>query len=187
MTLSSIRRGGAYFRVADPDWEDPLDGSYAQTSGGRWNADTSFPVVYLSATIDVARANVLRRFHGQPFSVMDLREDRRPVLVETRVPKDDYIDIVTDAGCIGAGLPRTYPIDASGGGVPWSACQPVGQKAWDQGSSGIAARSAALAPPVVGEELAWFQRDEAALVPSIQKAFQDWFPGGTGDAGPPRG
>ena len=105
-----IRRGGPYLRVAEPDWDDPLDGGFAAERGGRWNPPESFPVVYLCRSIEVARANVYRKLAGQPYGPEDLRPGSGPVLVRTTVPEDRYLNVITDAGCRDAGLPATYPL-----------------------------------------------------------------------------
>ncbi|HEU4355021.1 MAG TPA: RES domain-containing protein, partial [Actinomycetota bacterium] len=157
MRFRHLSRGGPYVRVADPDWRLPLDGSYAAERGARWNPPGSFAVVYLGSTVAVARGNVLRRFAGLPYSVLDLLPERRPVLVETEVRAHRAVDVVTDAGARAAGLPTTYPRDDDGTEVRWDRCQPVGQAAWDQGETSIACRSTA-APLDQGEELAWFVR-----------------------------
>ncbi len=169
-----IPRGGEYLRVADPDWPDPLDGSYAREHGGRWNPPGSFPVVYLSRDLETARANVRLRFAGQPFTLDDLRADRRPVLVYTGVVAAAYVDVVTDGGCAAAGLPASYPHDADGDLIPHATCQPIGQRAWDHAEPGIACRSAAPEAPSGGEELAWFSR-ERRLVPTSTEPFDRWF------------
>jgi hypothetical protein len=169
-----VRRGGRYLRVADPEWADPLEGSYSMQSGKRWNARGSFPVVYLNATIEVARANCDEWFAGQPYGPLDLDPDKAPVLVETDVPTAEYADAVSDSGCTALGLPSTYPLDASGAKVPWSACQAIGQRLWDEIERGIACRSAALPRGVVGEELAYFQRGER-LSPLRVRSLRDWY------------
>lgn len=169
-----IERGGEYFRLADPGWADPLDGTYAREHGGRWNAPGSFPVVYLNATRSTARANVARKLAGRPFGVEDLAPEEAPDLVATRVPRDRYVDIVTDEGCTTAGLPATYPRDARGEEIGWDACQPVGRRAWDADASGIACRSAAVAAGKDGEELAWFERG-GSLTPDVRWSFDEWF------------
>ena len=161
-------------RVADPDWEDPLDGTYARDAGGRWNPPGSFPVVYLNADERVARANVLQRYRDLPYGPEDLEPALAPDLVSTVVPDIEYVDVVTDAGCVAAGLPASYPVDGSGRKVPWRACRPVGQTAWDAGLPGIACRSAADGAPRDGEELAWFSR-EARLTPLDRRRFEEWF------------
>lgn len=173
MSLRTIRRGGEYHRVADPAWEDPLDGRYAQRAGGRWNPPGSFPVVYLNADVATARANVALRFRGRPFSPEDLDPAAAPVLVSTRVAEDRFVDVVTPEGCAAAGLPRTYP-DENGALVPHARCQPVGRRAWDEGHPGIACRSAARAAGDRAEELAWFERD-TRLTPGAVRPFDDWF------------
>jgi RES domain len=167
--VRTIRRGGPYVRVADPDWDDPLDGRYAGERGGRWNPPESFPVVYLCRSVPVARANVYRKLEGQPYGPEDLRPGTGPVLVRTTVPEDRYLNVVTDAGCRDVGLPRTYPLDSRRRTVPWRRCQPIGQRAWEAGLPGVAARSATGA----GEELAYIGRRK--LRRGAVRMFEQWF------------
>jgi hypothetical protein len=181
--LRHITRGGRYLRVADPSWHRPLDPRFAAERGGRWNPPGSFPVLYLCATREVARANVLRRFAGQPFGVLDLRPERRPVLIETDVPERRCVDVVTDAGCRAAGLPASYPFEGGGAVVGWERTQPVGVAAWEQGEAGIACRSAALGAAERGEELAWFVRTAGdRLRVARRRSFGAWFRASSADA-----
>jgi hypothetical protein len=117
----------------------------------------------------VARANVYRRLEGQPFGPEDLRPEAGPILVRTTVPEDRYLNLVTDAGCRDAGLPETYPRDGRRRIVPHRRCQPIGQRAWEAGRPGIAARSAWA----VGEELAYFGRRR--LRRGAVRSFDGWF------------
>ena len=169
--MRTIRRGGPYLRVTDPGWDDPLDGSFAAQRGGRWNPPESFPVVYLCRSIEVARANVYRKLAGQPYGPEDLRPGNGPVLVRTSVPGARYLNVVTDAGCRDAGLPRTYPLDSRRRIVPWRRCQPIGLRAHEAGLPGVAARSAATVAR--GEELAYFGRRK--LRRGAVRGFEDWF------------
>jgi RES domain len=170
-----VRRGGRYLRVADPSWLRPLDGRYARERGGRWNDPGSFAVVYLFGTLDVARSFVLRRFEGHPYSAFDLRPEAGPDLVETDVPEDRFVDVVTEAGCRAAGLPATYPRNQDGSIVPHERCRPIGRRAWDGGEPGIACRSATARPTDAGEELAWFARGPRGLRTRRRTAFAEWF------------
>src|SRR5712692_1514022 len=123
--MRHIRRGGSYFRVADPDWSNPLGGSHAARSGGRWNPPNSFLVVYLNGDVRVARANVARKFRGRPYGPELLEPREAPVLVQTTVTDAHYVGIITDEGCVDAGLPKEYPNEPSQGGVvAWERCQP---------------------------------------------------------------
>jgi len=169
VVMRTVRRGGLFYRVADADWENPLDGSFSMRRGGRWNARGSFPLVYLNATVDVARAQVQRSFDGAPWTFGDL--DPGPVLVSTEVAYDEYVDVVTDEGCMAAGLPAAYPK-----GVDHARCQPIGQRAWGHAYPGIACRSAAVFAPGGGEELAWFQRPDRDRLRATQtEDFDEWF------------
>ncbi len=173
MNFVLVRRGGEYFRVADPDWVDPLDGTHSMQRGGRWNAPGSFPVVYLNAAVSTARANVLARLRNQPFAPEDLNPAAAPVLVTTNVASDDFVDVVTDAGCRAAGLPESYP-RLNGAIIGHEVCQPIGRRAWDEGRRGIACRSAADGASEADEELAWFDRG-TPLAPLRSQAFDEWF------------
>jgi RES domain len=172
--MRHIRRGGEYLRVADPDWDDPFDGGYAAIFGGRWNPPASFPVVYLCASVEVARANVHRKLSGQPYGPEDLDPETAPLLVATRVREDAFVDAVTDAGCASLGLPATYPRTSSGRLIGHRRCQPIGRAAWDAGEPGIAARSAARGAERGGEELAFFPR-RRRLRATRTVPFEDWF------------
>jgi hypothetical protein len=165
--VRTIRRGGPYLRVADPDWDDPLDGRYAAERGGRWNPPESFPVVYLTSSVAVARAYVFHKLAGQPYGPEDLRTG--PLLVRARVPEDRYVNAVTEAGLRDLGLPKTYPLDGRRRLVPWRRCQPIGLRAWEDGLPGVAARSARAD----GEELAYFGMRK--LRRGAVKTFADWF------------
>lgn len=177
--MEVIDRDGEYYRVADPAWSEPLDGSYSMRFGGRWNAQGSFPVTYLNADLPTARANARRLLtdglHGQPFGVEDLDRSELPVLVSTDLPERLYLDVVTRAGCVGNGLPPTYPGDGAGNIVTWTVCQKVGQEAWDADLPGIACRSAVTGAPSGGEELAWFDRGGVTIEVKETQAFEDWY------------
>jgi hypothetical protein len=172
--MRHIRRGGEYLRVADPGWGDPLDGSYAGRSGGRWNPPGSFPVVYLCRGVRVARANVFSRLRDQPYGPEDLDPASGPVLVATHLPETRQVDVVTARGCRAAGLPASYPLDARGRTIAHERCQPIGMTAWREGEPGIACRSAAPGASRRDEELAWFGR-RRRLRPRRVLEFERWF------------
>ena len=174
MTPLLITRGGVYVRVADPYWDDPLSGEFAKVHGGRWNSPGAFPVVYLNNDERVARANLLQRFARLPYGPEDLEPSAAPVLVSTIVPEDDFVDVVTDAGCAAVDLPVGYPTEDDGTPVPHERCRPVGRRAWNAGLPGIACRSAAPAAPLGAEELARFGRGDP-LTPLAIRRFPDWF------------
>lgn len=176
--MRHLRRGGPHFRVAEPSWADPLSGAYSQARGGRWNPPGAFDVVYLNASIEVARAQVHRRLAPLAIGPEDLDPGTAPVLIETEVPAEAYVDAVTEPGLRSLGLPASYPLDEKGAPVPHAACQPVGATARAAGEPGIAARSAATTPSP-GEELAYF--GDRRLGVRKRRAFAEWFwPGGGG-------
>jgi hypothetical protein len=164
-----LKQGEAIcWRVADPDWEDPFDGSYSMRFGQRWNPAGSFPVCYLNANEATALANadwMIQRVAGIGVDVDDLEVAQLPVIIPCLVPGRMVLDVLSDDGCLDVGLEVTYPLDASGSFIPHSRCQPIGLQAWDDDLDGVACRSAALLTPD-GQELAWFDRTGKRLVPS---------------------
>lgn len=161
--------------MADPAWVDPLDGTRSLTTGGRWNEPGAFPVVYLFSHVDVARSFVIAKHPGLPYSILDLVPTRRPSLVHTEVKPQSFVDVVTDGGCVAAGLPATYPRTRTHQLIGWESCRPIGSATWDRGEAGIACRSASARSGDVGEELAWFSRRQRLRSRTAQ-TFDEWFP-----------
>jgi hypothetical protein len=185
---STVRRGGGeYNRLAEPGWADPLDTSYSKRRGGRWNPPGSFGALYLNRGRVVARLQVNHKLAGQPYGVEDLDADEQHDLVEVKVPELEFCDCVSAAGLAGVGLPTTYPLDASGGAVPWSACRPVGQAAYDGSLAGIACRSAAAGAGPGDEELAVFDGAAGEVRQTGRVGFGEWYWDGSRQALPGSG
>jgi hypothetical protein len=98
-------------------------------------------VVYLSRDLVVARANVARKYAGRPYGPQFFNPDSAPVLIETSVVDEDYVDILTDDGCRAVGLPASYPRDTNGTPVAHDRCQPIGALAWAAGNAGARPRA----------------------------------------------
>jgi hypothetical protein len=171
----TARRGGEYFRLADPSWEDPLDISHSQHAGGRWNPPGAFGVLYLNATVRMARLQVVHRLAGQPYGVEDLEESEQHDLVAVTARDCDHLDCVTGAGLSAVGLPESYPIGKDGRPIGWDVCQPVGRAAYDAGRPGVACRSAAAGASSSDEELGVFDRAAHAVVMTGRRTFADWY------------
>lgn len=171
-----MNAGGRYLRVANPDWEHPLDGSHARDAGGRWNRPGSYPVVYLNRSARTARLNCLHKYAELPYGPEDLDEAEAPVLVATDVPDGEHADCLTDGGLDGWGLPASYPRHPDGRPVGWEQCQPIGEVAHDAGLDGIACRSAANGAGPHDHELAYFERDDVPGLEEVERRpFADWF------------
>lgn len=166
--------GWTWWRIADPAWKNPLDPSFAEKSGGRWNPPGSFPTLYLNEDQATARIN-LRAFIAQwPYEPEDLRADTGPILVGAVLPRaQDVCDVHTPAGVRGAGLPSSYPLDGRGRLVSRSLCQPIGARAKQLGLRGVRARSA---QSDAGRDLAWFPataRSTASRTETL--SFDRWY------------
>jgi RES domain-containing protein len=172
--VKHVRRGGAYYRVCKPDWTDCGDTSFSQLRGGRWNAPGEHRVLYLNRTVRMAALQAVENFRGEAHSLFDLRVERRPHLQGFDVPRDEYVDAVTDAGLAAIGLPASYP-----DGVGWDACQEIGRAAYRAGERGIACRTACHGGGDPDhEELALFDRDGSPARPGERLTFDRWFPSG---------
>jgi RES domain-containing protein len=146
-----------WYRGANESWDDPLDPTFAQRHGGRWNPPGSFLALYLNEDIETARSQIIRMLDGYPVHPDDLDEFEAPyVLITATLPSRQVVaDAVTDVGLDGLELPTTYPLDTEGVVVPRSVCQPIGAKVMGTGLRGVHTRSAAT-PDGTGRELAWF-------------------------------
>jgi RES domain-containing protein len=171
--LKALSRGGHYFRVFKPDWDDPLDTKPNRERGGRWNAPGTFGALYLNATPAVAAANARRQHAGRAIGLFDLRPERRPSLLTVDVPRGLHADVVTIDGIKMLRLPANYPWN-----VDHERCRPIGKRAYAEARlRGVACRSAAecTATEWLGEELAWFDRSKK-LDAVERRAFTKWYP-----------
>jgi hypothetical protein len=172
----TIRRGGAYNRLAEPSWTDPLDTSYSKQRGGRWNPPGSFGVLYLNRDLRMARLQVQHKLRGQPYGVGDLDEDEQHDLVGVEVVERGWLDCVTAPGLEAVSLPPTYPRHPNGRPVRHETCQLVGRAGFSDGRPGIACRSAAGGATPTDEELAVIDRDvNAAVRITGRQPFAEWF------------
>lgn len=164
---------GPFFRVADPSWNEPLDATFAQKAGGRWNPPDSHPTLYLNADIETARANVRAKFEDLPYGPEDLISADAPELVTVRMPRSEVCEIRNGPGLEAVGLPVTYPLDDAGALITWSRCRPIGVQADSAGLDGLVCRSAVISG---GEELAYYPRRERASPRQLdRRPFTVWY------------
>lgn len=176
MRTEQLPDGHEWLRVADPTWADPLDSTFAQSVGGRWNPPGSFAVLYLNEDVVTARLN-LRQFAAQwPYEPEDLRAEHAPVLVAATLPRAQTVaDVHTPEGVAAAGLARTYPLDPHERLVAHGVCQAVGAAAHAEGLRGVRCRSART-PQGAGRELAWFPATTRSRARHVAtRAFDDWY------------
>ena len=146
-----------WWRIADPDWADPLDPDFARRRGGRWNPPDSFPVLYVNEDLATARLNLRGFIARWPYEPEDLRDDRGPALVGCVLPRRQIVcDAHSAAGLRAAGLPDSYPLDSDGATVSHSRCRPSAARAQPVGLRGVvpARRGRGRRRP----RLAWFPR-----------------------------
>lgn len=170
--VEKLRNAQGWLRVADPNWLDPLDPSFARQAGGRWNPPGSFATLYLNEDLDTARAQVTALLAGSPVDPEDL--DPGFDLVVAALPRDqDVADAISDEGLDALELPVSYPRHRNGRPVRHEDCQSVGQMVHDLGLRGVHARSAVLDR---GKELAWFPARETSKASLRDRlGFRDWW------------
>ena len=95
--MLTVSIGGRYYRIADPDWTDPLDPSFASAPGQRWNP-VGLACLYLNHDQTTARANVTKRFVELPYGPEDLDPATAPLLLGVDVPDGEAADAYTEAG-----------------------------------------------------------------------------------------
>ena len=168
--MKTVPIEGNYCRVADPEWSDPLDPSYAAAHGQRWNPP-GMECLYLNRDETTARANVARRFSGLAYGPEDLDPTTAPVLVDVVVPDGQAADAYSDDGLASLGLPHTYPHDTNGRPIPHEDCQRIGAEVFEADLDGVDYRSAAVSGD---RELAWFPRGATAQQ-TARRSFDDWW------------
>ncbi len=178
MRTEVLPDGHLWLRIADPAWEDPLNPSFAQRRGRRWNPPDSYPVLYFNEDRVTARLNLRSFVAGWPFEPEDLRDDMGPCLVSARLPRSQHVaDVHTRAGVAAVGLPATYPLDPEGRLIGHNRCQPIGWEVHQRGLRGVRCRSA-RAPDGAGRELAWFPASTRGRARRLGvEPFEAWFYG----------
>ena len=169
-----IPDGASWYRVADVSWDDPLDPSFAEQHGGRWNPPGSFPTLYLNGDLHTARAQIEQMLEGYPVETEDL--DAPYVLVTVALPRSQTVaDAISDEGLERLGLPTTYPRSRSRV-VSHAVCQPVGAAVRLAGLRGVHARSAVIYDGS-GRELAWFPARPSSQPRRLveDRPFADWW------------
>jgi hypothetical protein len=172
----ALQDGRTWWRVADTAWDDPVDPTWSDRTGGRWNTPGDGPTLYLCADVDTARAQVPRMLEGTAIDPEDLRDDAPFVLVPVGLPERQRVaDAVSELGLASLGLPRTYPRRTRGGPVPWVECRKVAKSVRAASLRGVLARSAAPEASADGQELAWFPaRGRSATVVGPVQPFVRW-------------
>lgn len=174
MKVETLADGQHWLRVADPLWVDPLDPSFAEVFGGRWNAPGSFPTLYLNEDMLTARAQVEALLRGSPVTPSDL-DDGFDLVVATLPRSQDVADAVGNEGLESLGLPDTYPRYRNGRPVRHEVCQPIGQAVKEANLRGVHARSAATEDGS-GRELAWFPARESSRATLVDRwSYQEWW------------
>ena len=181
----SLVEGQVWLRVADSSWEEPLDPTYADRVGGRWNSPGDGPTLYLCDTVEVAQAQIKRLLDPTPVDVTDLADTAPFVLVRAKLPARQRVaDASSDTGLRSLGLPASYPRRPNKDKVTWRECRRAARTVRAAGLRGVLARSA-VAEVTEGRELAWFPAARARAV-SVGESlpFASWRSSTPANVGP---
>ena len=176
LRYEAVSNGHVWWRIANLDWEDPLDPDHARRKGGRWNPPNSYRTLYLNSSKKTAHCN-LRAFIAEwPYEPEDLRDDNGPVLIGCRLPRNQVVcDAHTSEGIKAAGLPSTYPVDSTGKTVPHLQCQNIGRRVKDERKRGVHARSA-QSIDAINLELAWFPASTRSVARPVERLlYGAWY------------
>lgn len=176
MIAEQLPDGHHWLRVVDASSDDPLDDTFAESMGGRWNPPSSWRTLYLNEDIVTARLNVQLFAARWPYEPEDLVPASGPRLAAARLPRSQTVaDAHTPGGLAGADLPATYPLDDHGNLVAHEQCREVGWKAKQHGLQGVRCR-AAQSPHGEGRELAWFPATTRSRATVISlTTFENWY------------
>jgi len=165
-----------WWRIADPQWTDPLDPSYAAARGGRWNPAGSFDTLYLNEDQVTARLNLRAFISDWPYEPEDLRSSNGPILLGARLPRSqDVCDAHSNDGLRAIGLPMSYPLDTRGRPIPRRRCQPIGAAVHADGLRGVRTRGAQTGEGA-GRELAWFPATARSHAREVKRLpFEAWY------------
>ena len=127
------------YRVVRAQWPDPLDSSYSQQrSDNRWNTP-AFGALYTCCSEQAARAVALDVLRLHSVMIEDLHPTVRPELAEIAW-QGEVVDVASDEGMVGAGVPAIYPE-----GVSRMETQRAASAWHEEGHEGLVCRSASLA------------------------------------------
>ena len=176
MITEALSNQHEWFRICEASWDDPLDPSFAQTRGGRWNPPGSWPTLYLNEDVVTARLNLARFIADWPYEPEDLADGTGPQLAIAHLPRRQRVaDLHSPEGVAAVGLPDSYPLAVADELVDHNTCQQVGEQVQTAGLRGIRCRSA-QAPHGAGREVAWFPataRSQAHLI--ARHPYTEWF------------
>jgi RES domain-containing protein len=181
----ALVEGQVWLRVADSSWDEPLDPTYADRVGGRWNGPGDGPTLYLCDTLEVAQAQIRRLLEPTPIDVADLADTAPFVLVRAKLPTRQRVaDASSDTGLRSLGLPASYPRRPNNEKVTWRECRRAARTVRAAGLRGVLARSA-VADVTEGRELAWFPAARArAVAVGESLPFASWRRGTSQHVGP---
>jgi threonine synthase len=161
--------GGEYLRVAKPDWVNPVDASYAQESGGRWNPPGTYATLYLNCDIATARAFVRHNLRELPYGPEDLSPIDGPHLVRVRGHYDDVNRLCAQvADRFGWGIVNVNLRGYYGEGSKTMAFEIAEQVGWQLPTAVVA--------PMAG----------GSLVTKLRKGFREFLDAGLVSGEPPK-
>lgn len=91
MIEESLADGHEWHRICEASWADPLDATFAEAHGGRWNPPGSWRTLYLNEDLVTARLNLDLFIAGWPYEPEDLNDTSGPHLAVATVPRNQAV------------------------------------------------------------------------------------------------
>src|SRR6266536_517541 len=129
------------YRCIPSSSNTPLATQYSVTTGGRWNAQGTYEVLYTFLSPEIARTWIITKYANAGLSVNDLQPTKLQDLIILNGTYNNVANLTVDEGFEEVGLSPTYPVgymDMSA----YSVTQPIGATLHDMGHSSILSRSA---------------------------------------------
>ena len=140
-TINTFSFDGTLFRCVLPSHNEPLNSTYSQVSGGRWNPAGSFPVLYTFTSPQSANYWIETRWASLGFTWEEVAPERLPDLAVVTVQLEALADVATDAGLQFFGLPATYPVGFETPAA-YAVTRPIGVEIHARQVAGLVTRSA---------------------------------------------
>ena len=176
-TTTTFDFSGTAFRLIPHGSNDPLSTSYS-LRGGRWNASSSYEVMYTFTATTTAREFMSSQEAYGAFSWQEIQPEFQLDLLVLDWSVSGMADLATDGGLNAYGLPSSYPVGYESP-ASWSTTQPIGMTIHNTAAAGLVARSASATdfsgPTINWAELAVFPERTAPPRLEARIAFADWY------------
>jgi len=177
VTNSTFTYFGTAYRTVPHDATEPLTAQYS-IGGGRWNAPQTNLILYTFTNVSTAQMFLTHQAHVWGFDWTSVNPEKQQDLLIMQLNVDNLADLATNAGLQFYDLPIQYPTGLQND-TAWPITQPIGQRVFASGLSGLVTRSAS-SPGWSGAMTEWGEvavfPDRVSSVVLLERVrFSDWY------------